>query len=489
MTSDVPTIATILERRRVESPEDLAFVFGNDSLTYGRLAEEAEDIARELVADGIERGDRVALVLPAGLDLVCLFYALQRIGAVPCIVDPHLPAPARDRRIASIRPRLTLTARPAAQHRAASLPPVFDDPNAPAFLQYTSGTTGEPLAAIVLQRNVMASLHSIEERIDPGPNDVLVGWVPPWHDLGLLRFLIAPVSFGRPCHLIPPAVRTIPQWLRTIADVRGTITGAPDFAWRLATRLVDGAAVDLRSLRWATNGGEPVRASTIAAFENHFRVRNVLCAGYGLAEATLGVSTARPAEEIRADDRGNVSTGKPLKDVRVRIEHDEILLQGPTVFAGYVDAGEATAAALRDGWLHTGDAGYLDNEGNLYVFGRARAMIKRGGLTLAPREIEEAAQSVPGVRLAAAVGVPSDLTEEIAVVVETEEHHSSIERSVASAIERAIGFAPDRVLVQPPRTIARTANGKIRYAVLRDQLTPSRFRSNPSVISEGASRR
>jgi acyl-CoA synthetase (AMP-forming)/AMP-acid ligase II len=245
---------------------------------------------------------------------------------------------------------------PATRHRRGSLPGLFDDPDALAFLQYTSGTTGEPLAAIILHRNVIASLDSISERIDPGPNDVLVGWVPPRHDLGLLRFLIAPVSFGVPCHLIAPAVRTIPQWLSTISQMRGTITGAPDFAWRLATKLVDGASVDLRSLRWATNGGEPVRASTIAAFENHFSVRHVLSPGYGLAEATLGVSTARPAEGICVDDRGNVSTGKPLRDVRVRIERDEILVQGPTVFAGYLADEEATASSLQSGWLHTGDA-------------------------------------------------------------------------------------------------------------------------------------
>ena len=483
------TIAMILDHRRHDSPHALAFAFGNDSLTYRELADEADAIARELMASGIERGDRVALVLPAGLDLVCVFYALQRIGAVPCIVDPHLPAPLRDRRIASIRPKLTLTAPFRGGERAGRPLPVFDDPNAPAFLQYTSGTTGEPLAAIVLQRNVMASLDSIRERIDPGPHDVLVGWVPPWHDLGLLRFLIAPVYFGRPCHLITPAVRTIPQWLATISAVRGTITGAPDFAWRLATRLVAASTVDLRSLRWATNGGEPVRASTIAAFERHFGVCRALCPGYGLAEATLGVSTARPGEEMRVDDRGNVATGKPLKNVEVRIERDEILVRGPMVFAGYFDAEDATTSALRGGWLHTGDAGHMDDEGNVYVFGRMRAMIKRGGLTLAPRELEEAAHSVAGVRLAAAIGVPSDLTEEIVVLVETEEHTSSIEGDVASAVERAIGFAPDRVLVQAPRTIARTANGKIRYAALRDQLTPNRFRSNPTVISDGFARR
>ncbi|MGZ7080242.1 MAG: hypothetical protein ACXVJT_12570, partial [Thermoanaerobaculia bacterium] len=197
-----------------------------------------------------------------------------------------------------------------------------------------------------------------------------------------------------------------------------------------------------------------------------------------------GVSSVRPGDDMELDVRGNVSCGKPLRDVEVRIEADEILVRGPAVFAGYFDEEDATARSLRGGWLHTGDTGTLDASGNLYVLGRQRAMIKRGGLTLAPRELEEAAQSVAGVRLSAAIGVPSDLTEEIIVVVEVEPGTAFIERDVAAAVERAIGFAPDRVLAQPLRTIARTANGKIRHSVLRDQLTPSRFRSNPSVTSD-----
>lgn len=482
------TIAILVEQRRLERPDALAFAFGTESLTYRQLSDDAAMLGGALLHDGVERGDRVALVLPAGLELVRLFYALQRIGAVPCIFDPHVPATTTARRVASIRPRRTLT-NASAGDATLPLARVVDDPNAIAFLQQTSGTSGEPLAAVVLQRNVMASLDAIRDRIDPGSGDVLVGWVPPWHDLGLLRFLIGPVYFGLPCHLIAPAVKTIPEWLSTISEVRGTITGAPDFAWRLATRLVDPARVDLRSLRWATNGGEPVRASTIAAFETRFGVSDVLCPSYGLAEATLGVSTASPGNELRVDDRGNVSCGKALKDVEIRIEADEILVRGPNVFAGYFDAEEATARALRGGWLHTGDIGTMDDDGNLYVLGRQRAMIKRGGATLAPRELEEAAQSVPGVRLAAAVGVPSELTEEIVLVVEAEGDASSIEIEVMNAVERAVGFPPDRVLVQAPRTIARTANGKIRHALLRDQLTPSRFRNNASEISDGLSSR
>lgn len=482
-----PDIATLLARRARELPDSLAFTFGGESLTFPQLAEDAERLGGILRHDGVEAGDRVALVLPAGLGLVRLFYAIQRIGAAPCIFDPHVPTKTTERRVAAIRPRCTLTDVPRSGRGTAPLPPIAGDPEALAFLQQTSGTSGEPLAAVILQRNVLASLDSIQERIDPSAGDVLAGWVPPWHDLGLLRFVIAPVAFGLPCHLVAPAVKTIPEWFAVMTRVRATITGAPDFAWQLASRLVDPAAADLRALRWATNGGEPVRASTIAAFESRFGLRGVICPGYGLAEATLGVSTMRPGDGLRVDGRGNVSCGRPLKGVDVRIDGDEILVRGPAVFQGYFDAEEATGRALQEGWLHTGDTGTLDEEGNLYVLGRLRAMLKRGGMTLAPRELEEAAQSVPGVRLAAAVGVPSALTEEIVLVVESEPGTVDVERAVAAAVEEAIGFPPDQVLVQGPRTIARTSNGKIRHAMLRDQLSESRLRSSPSVISEGRS--
>jgi fatty-acyl-CoA synthase len=341
-------------------------------------------------------------------------------------------------------------------------------PDDVAFLQPTSGTSGEPRAAVILQRNALASLESARALIDPSPRDVLVGWVPPWHDLGLLRFLLGPIYFGVPCHLVPPAIRTIPQWLATIGAVRGTITGAPDFAYRLATRLVKEA--DLSSLRYATNGGEPVRWSTISAFSRAFDVHDVIRPGYGLAEATLGVTCVRVGEALQCDARGNVATGRPLDGIEVRIDpHDgEILVRGAAVFAGYFDAPEESAEALRDGWLHTGDVGNLDEHGNLYVLGRRRAMLKRGGAALAPRELEEAAQMVPGVRIAAAVGIPGSATEELVVVVEAEHH--DVATLVSEAVERAIGFAPDRVVVQPPRTIPRTANGKIRHAALRNQL-------------------
>jgi len=468
---DAPTLAAVLQARATDTPDALAFTFGAESLTFGGLRDDAGALAGALLRDGIRAGDRVALVMPAGLDLIRLFYAIQRIGATPAIFDPSVPAATTERRVARIRPRLVLTSAAFAKE-AAPLPPIPSDAEALAFLQPTSGTSGEPRAVMIRQRHLLAFQEGTREWLDPVPGDVLVGWVPPWHDLGLVRFVTGPVCLGLPCHLIAPSVRTIPQWFATITEQRGTITGAPDFAWRLATRLVDPRAVDLSSLRFATNGGEPVRASTIAAFEQRFAISGAIRPGYGLAEATLGVSAMLPGQPLRVDARGNVSCGHPHPGVTVRIdaETSEILVSSPSVFAGYFEAEEATARTLRDGWLYTGDTGYLDEDGYLYVLGRERAMLKRGGAALAPRELEEAAQSVDGVRIAAAVSLPAAFTEEIVVVIEAEPGAQDLESLVAAAIERALGFVPDRVLVQEPRTIPRTSNGKIQHAALRSLL-------------------
>jgi fatty-acyl-CoA synthase len=312
------------------------------------------------------------------------------------------------------------------------------------------------------------------------PGDVFVDWVPPWHDYGLVRFMIGGVAHGVPCHIVEPAVRTIPQYLERVTQVRGTVIGGPDFAFRLAARMVDPRSVDISSVRSAGNGGEPVRSSTVLRFEEAFGVKGVVQPGYGLAEATLGVSWHPAGEPLIVDARGNVSLGPLRAGLEARVEGDlsepgEILLRGGAIFAGYLDAPTETAAALRDGWLHTGDVGYME-DGRLYVLGRRRAMIKRAGGVVAPRELEEAALEVPAVRLAAAVGVPDEarVTETAVVVVEDERAHSSEADRVAGEVSRAVievaGFAPAQVVVVPPRSIPLTANGKVRHGRLRELL-------------------
>jgi acyl-CoA synthetase (AMP-forming)/AMP-acid ligase II len=510
---EVLTLDTVLARRAAEAPDALAFADGGERLSYGRLQAEAAGLAGGLALSGLGRGDRVALLLPAGLDFIRAFFALQLLAAVPCALDPASPPALCARRAARVRPRLVLVggapagelsaALAAEGLRAVALPeipraaapsPAESTGDGVAFLQPTSGTSGEPRAAVVLQRNALASLRAARDRLAIGPRDVLVSWVPPWHDLGLLRFVLGPVYLGAPCHLVMPAVRTLPLWLETAARVRATVLGAPDFAYRLAVRLADPRGLDLSALRLATNGGEPVRRSTILAFEERFGVPGVVRPGYGLAEATLGVTCLLPGEPLRADARGDVSCGRALPGVELRIaaedgagEVGEILVRGPAVFAGYFEAEEASREALRDGWLHTGDVGRLDADGHLYVLGRRRALLKRGGVPLAPRELEEAAGSVPGIRAVAAVGLPpasAAATEEIAVAVEADPAvpAHAIAAAVASAIEAALGFAPDRVVVLAPRTLPRTANGKVRHQALRDGLLDGELERRGAVL-------
>jgi long-chain acyl-CoA synthetase len=260
--------------------------------------------------------------------------------------------------------------------------------------------------------------------------------------------------------------------------------------------MVDPASVDLSTLRYLNNGGEPPRMSTIRQFEERFGVPGRVLPGYGLAEATLGVTVTMLGETIGVDERGNVSNGRPFPGFEVRVEGDrsepgEILVRGDAVFAGYFDSIEESHRALRDGWLHTGDVGYLDDEGNLFVLGRSRAMIKRAGAVIAPRELEEAAQEVEDVRVAAAVSVPSasGLSEHIVVVVETSRQSTRPAGTVAGEVSHAIaatsGFAPARVMVVPPATIPRTHNGKLRHSRLRDLVLDGALDSTGEQLAAG----
>ena len=467
------SIVNVFTQRAATQADALAFAHDSEHITYGQLFEEAGALASGLMQAGVRAGDRVALMMPAGLDWVRAFWAIQRAGAVSCAFNPYVPAETAARRIARVRPALTITSLDDVPRGSGAPTSGVTGPEDLVFLQPTSGTSGESRAVMIRQRNLLSVLSSTAGANSLEQRDVLVSWVPPWHDLGLVRFMIGTVYNGASCHIVTPSIQTIPRWLETITKMRGTITGAPDFAWRLAVRLVDPRKIDLSSLRWATNGGEPVRASTIEAFESRFGGQGTICPGYGLAEATLGVTLARPGEPLRIDEHGNVGCGQALPGVEIKIEAGEILVRSDGVFAGYFDAPDATAETLRDGWLHTGDIGHLDPTGHLYVLGRRRAMLKRGGAVLAPRELEEAAQSVDGVRVAAAVGMSrADATEEIVLAIEIDPRadQEQIAAAVAQEVQRTIGFAPERVIVLPPRSIPRTYNGKIRHDALRAQL-------------------
>ena len=515
---DAPHVLAVLDRRARDSPDALAYATGEEGLTYGRLHEDASLLAATLAGAGLAAGERAALLLTGGLDLVRAFFAVQRLGAAPVALDPSLPADAVARRLAAVRPRVVLfdqatvplwpTLPPGIQPvdfamaRRGALPtarlPAFQAaPTDLSHLQLTSGSTGQPRAAMLTHANVMAYLRASVEQCDMRGDDVIVGSVPLYHPQGLLRFVLGGPFYGCASHLVTPSLPNLRLWFETIARVRGSVTSGPDFAWRVAGRLVDPSGLDLSCLRVATTGGEAVRLSTIEAFERRFGRPGLLRPGYGLAEATLAVTGVRPGEALRVDAEGRVSCGRALPGVSMRIldpqgeplppgATGEIALRGAQVFAGYFEDEAGTSALLRDGWLHTGDAGTVDAGGHLFVKSRLRALIKRGGATVAPQEIEAPVDLLPGVLRSAALGLPyPDGVERACLVVEVEGGASALAALARAASEtalRAVGFAPEELLLVAPGSLPLTPSGKVRYAELREELSSGGLRARGVVL-------
>jgi acyl-CoA synthetase (AMP-forming)/AMP-acid ligase II len=305
--------------------------------------------------------------------------------------------------------------------------------------------------------------------------------------MGLIGCAFTPASIGAPLWLLPPDLKNPRIWLELMTKVKATFTVSPDFGFRNCVRNIgDATGIDLSSLTQALSGAEPVRLSTIEAFEKKFGVSNLITPAYGLAEATLGVAIWPRKTPLRLDTSGKfLSVGLPCKGVSVRIVDEagpvgpglegEICVKSPGVMQGYYKNAEATRRVLSpDGWLRTGDLGFLDREGYLFITGRLKDLIILGGANLVPADIEEIVDHVPGVRYSAAVGVESERTgsQRLHVVAEVREGAEDTEalsglvREIVQRVHRGVGHRPARVLLVKPSTIPKTSSGKIQRSRL-----------------------
>jgi acyl-CoA synthetase (AMP-forming)/AMP-acid ligase II len=542
-----PTVIERFERRAREEPDRTAFTFEGREHTFGTLWAASGGVAAALAG---RTDERVVLVLPNGPDFFAAFYGAQRAGAVPVpifpqsgvdrishiaelcgaslvILDPATPAEAlaalRDRLAASGRrdgeaPRVIAGLNGPGRTAATAGPPPATLPadlaHRTAFLQYTSGSTGAPKGVVITHGNLGTNVRQMIEGMEITAADVFVSWLPVHHDMGLILMTMVPFFLGARLVLLPSSLGDVRTWLRAIADHRGTFTAAPDFAYRLCVRAVrDPSGFDLSSLRVALDAAEPVRATTIARFEEAFGLDRVLVAGYGLAEATVGVSMQPPGTAPVVDRSvsraGLVSIGRPFPEVRLRLiaapegadDSDgrdggegggagveaaeltepgaigELVVESPAVTSGYFRDPEATAALFwREGAIRTGDLGFRDADGTVFLVGRTKNIILQAGRNLAPQELEEAAEALPFVRRAAAVGVDrGGLEGEQAYVFAelrrarrpSEERLHEMAADLVARIHSALGLRPGRVFLVAPRAIPRTANGKIRHATLR----------------------
>ncbi|HYN09020.1 MAG TPA: AMP-binding protein [Vicinamibacterales bacterium] len=452
---------------------------------------------------------QAAILRNAGSRLLVTFADADRVGSIlRGVVEPLREVIDVDR-LAPNRPGGTA---------------IHAGPDSPALIQYTSGSTGDPKGVLLTHGNLLANIRAIGQAMDVRPDDVVASWLPLYHDMGLIGAWLGALYFGLPVVILSPLtfLSRPSRWLWAIHAHRATISPAPNFAFDLCVSKVADEEIeglDLSSWRLALNGSEAVSADTIARFTRRFAPYgfrpDAMYPVYGLAEASVGLTMpplSRPpridaiarepyqrAREIRPADAGDpqplrfVSCGKPLPGHELRVVDEEaqalgqrtlgrIQFRGPSVTTGYFRNPAATRAAFAGDWLDSGDFGYWA-DGELFVTGRAKDLIIRGGRNITPHEAEEIAGAVDGVRkgCVAAFGVHDAAvgTERFVLVAETrltdESRREELRAEVAARVTDALGVPPDHVVIVSPGTVLKTPSGKIRRTATREAYETGRL--------------
>ncbi|MBF8740921.1 non-ribosomal peptide synthetase [Pseudomonas guariconensis] len=543
------SLVQALAQRAVQTPDRIALRFLADNpdeqavLTYRDLDLRARVIAAALQARA-GLGDRAVLLFPSGPDYVAAFFGCLYAGVIA--VPAYPPESARQHhqeRLLSIiddaEPRLLLTVqalRSSLQGLAGDAAPglLAVDELDPAlagqwrepvltaediaFLQYTSGSTAQPKGVQVSHGNLVANEQLIRHGfgIDLNPDDVIVSWLPLYHDMGLIGGLLQPIFSGVPCVLMSPGyflARPL-RWLQAISEYGGTISGGPDFAYRLCSERVSEAALaglDLSRWRVAYSGSEPIRQDSLDTFADKFRPCGFdpasFFASYGLAEATLFVSGSRRGQGIAALEldaeafaanraepgKGSVlmSCGYPQPGHAVRIvdpqglqalgdnQVGELWAAGPSIALGYWRNPQASARTFveQDGqtWLRTGDLGFL-RAGEVFVTGRLKDMLIVRGQNLYPQDVEKTLErEVEGLRKGrVAVFAVDDQGEEgIGVAVEVSRNvqkaikPQDLIRTLRQVVADACRQAPAVVLLLNPGALPKTSSGKLQRSACR----------------------
>jgi acyl-CoA synthetase (AMP-forming)/AMP-acid ligase II len=382
-----------------------------------------------------------------------------------------------------------------------------------AYCQFTSGSGGRAKGVLLTHENVLANIRARQMAYDLGRDDVAVSWLPFSHDMGLLGYVLSPLVTGMPCHIMSPqAFLADPgAWLGLITSVRGTMSSAPNSAYGLCVRRISDAGLaglDLSSWRRAFNGAEPVTLDVVDAFIGRFeRVGfrpSALLPAYGLAENTLSVASRLPGAGARfdgisrealedanravpasADERrlSIASVGRALPGQEIAIlgptgatcgdrEIGEIAVRGESVMDGYLPGTEGDTGVRPDGWLLTGDLGYLA-DGELYIVGRKKDLIIRAGRNYHPQDLEDAVGRVAGVRTGrvAAFSIPGPEMEGVIVVAErragSEGDSDTICSEIHKAVFSAVRFHADDVVLVPAQTLPLTTSGKLMRPAAR----------------------
>ncbi|MEX2488843.1 MAG: AMP-binding protein [Pseudomonadales bacterium] len=516
-----------------------------ESLTFRDLRAGAETIAAGLQQRGIKPGETVALILPTGKDYFFSFFGVLLARAVPVPIYPPVRASQIEdhlRRHTAILNncearlliadpdttqvahwlRSVVTSMQAVVTTAdlmtgARYQPMPASPQDTAFLQYTSGSTGQPKGVVLSHANLLANIRAMGEWIDAGPEDVFVSWLPLYHDMGLIGAWLGSLYYATFFLVMSPMsfLAAPHRWLWAIHRYGGTLSAAPNFGYELCLHRVRNEQIeglDLRSWRAAFNGAEAVSPTTLERFCERFGThgfeRAAMMPVYGLAENSVGLAFPPLGREPLIDcierrtfaQTGNAvpapsnaetirfpACGHPLKDHQIRVvddtgrelpdrEQGRIEFKGPSATSRYYRNPQKTRELFDGEWLDSGDLGYTV-DGELYVTGRIKDVVIRAGRNIYPQELEEAVGELKGIRKGrvAVFGSmdPQSATEKLVIVAETretdEDARSTMRASINELAMDQLEAPPDDIVLAPPGSLLKTSSGKMRRTAIRER--------------------
>ncbi len=543
------TLLEVLEQQAQLQPDTLHITLleedGETNITYGMLRQKAIRVAVCLRRFQLDPRETVAIMLPTGADYFYSFMGILYAGGIPVpLYPPARPAQIeehirRHRKIISnARASILITipeVRPVARllmgqvpelKRILTVEELYDDQpeNIPmqcssgdiAFLQYTSGSTGDPKGVVLSHQNLLTNIRVMGQVCQVTTRDVFISWLPLYHDMGLIGAWFGSLCHG--CRLVvmsPLSFLARPvRWLRAIERYGGTLSASPNFGYELCNTRLDEAeleGLDLHSWRMAFNGAEPVIPKTMRRFQERFEPyglqRGALAPVYGLAETTVGLAFPNPGSGVicdrvvreifvsmgKAEPAGDqddsalefISCGKPLPAHQIRIidgqgrelperRQGRLQFKGPSATSGYFRNAEETGKLFVGEWLDSGDLAYIA-AGNVYITSRQKDMIIRGGRNIYPHELEEAVNTIPGIRKGCTAVFAStskgDTTEKLVVLTETRKTKESelqeLKRQIKMVSMDLLTIVPDDVVIAKPGTVLKTSSGKIRRAACR----------------------
>jgi fatty-acyl-CoA synthase len=523
--------------RSAERDTGITFVVGGgeDIVGWGDLHQQAKAHAAALQARGVRPGDHVALLSPTTRPLVTAIQGTWLAGATIVVLPLPMRLSSIDEFAAQTRQRIRnadaalvvvdaelaafvapepgdppmvgfadLAGDPTAWVR----PP--DDPHRLAILQFTSGSTSDPKGVMLPDGALCANLDAVATaaRLDPD-DDVLVSWLPLYHDMGLVGLLTLPMATGTPLVLGAPQDFTArpARWMEWVSTYGGTATAGPNFSYVLATRaLLRSDELDLSRLRVALNGAEPIDPDQVEAFveagRRHGLRPEAVFPAFGMAEVAIGgtfppplsgmvtdcidrrvLETERyaaPAEHGSPGSRRLARLGRAVPGLEIRVVdpdtgavlHDrevgELEIAGTSVTTGYYRRPDANAELFHDGWLRTGDLAYL-LDGELVMCGRIKDVIIVGGRNVFPEDVERSVGELEGVRAGnvIAFGVDGERGRETLVVVaETKSDDlTSVHRHVHDRVLDVVGVPAKDIVLVAPGTLPKTSSGKLQRSL------------------------